>query len=488
MKKGLYENMKRILKKTIVLICLTALILTYLPLISSASSAEAEWNGRTPLQSGTAYIINEQVSLSSDLIIPDGVILTVNDGGKLMLTSGMKLTIRGNLIVRGSLEIRRANVDVRRGGALWVLGSVLQYPDTTVNVIDGRVDIRAGGELTSSGNISIFSLGTFSNAGEITTTGRSVITATGAIENTVSGSIIIHGAVTITPSGSVLSFGVFWVARNGDVVNHGTFKLGGDSRIVGTGSFRTALRGLFIDNDEDIAEPPEVRLPHPFEKMTAMILENEPRVELRGIDVSFWQGDIDWARVADSGRVDFVMLRAARGHINSDRPMIEDTRFREYIEGALANGLDVGVYFYSYARSVEDARREAEFLIEVIRGYELTYPVVFDIEDPIHERMSMELITAMTEAFFEVLMNNGYFPMLYSYKYFLETKIDPRVLDTYAVWLAQWASRPTYERPFHIWQYTDKGRIPGINGDVDLNISYINFPEVLRRHGLNNLR
>jgi GH25 family lysozyme M1 (1,4-beta-N-acetylmuramidase) len=185
--------------------------------------------------------------------------------------------------------------------------------------------------------------------------------------------------------------------------------------------------------------------------------------------------------------VEFVMIRAARGHISNARPMIEDTRFREYIEGAQAAGLDVGVYFYSYARSVNEARREAEFLVEVIGDLELTYPVVFDIEDPIHERMSMELITAMVEAFFEVLMDNGFFPMLYSYKFFLETKIDPEVLDTYAVWLAQWTSRPTYERAFHIWQYTDKGRVPGINGDVDLNISYIDFPAVLRKYGLNNL-
>lgn len=438
--------MKKLLKRLTALSVAAILLCLVLPIAAVAEEAEIiEWDGRTPLVSGTSYIISTQVRLGTDLTIPEDVIITIEDGGSLLLMSGMTLNLRGTLTVMpgGALELRRGNLNLRGSGTLFVLGSFLQYTDTAVNVFNGSINVRNGGEYICSANINLY----------------------------LSTALHISGSLTLTESAAMVVSGTFTISEGALYRNFG--------------DFTRTQNGTFIDRNitkETIKRQADI----PREYMTAAILANEPRVEILGIDVSHWQGDIDWELVATSD-VEFVMIRAGRGHISSDRPMIEDTRFREYIEGALAVGLEVGVYFYSYARSVAQAREEAEFLVEIIDGLELTYPVVFDIEDPIHERMSMELITAMTETFIEVLIENGYFPMIYSYMFFLNTKIEPQVLDTYAVWLAQWTAAPTYARDFYIWQFTDKGRIPGINGDVDLNISYIDFPAVLRKYGLNNL-
>jgi GH25 family lysozyme M1 (1,4-beta-N-acetylmuramidase) len=472
------------MKRTAVLLVLAALIFTYLPVISSADSVMPEWDGKEPLEVGTSYLINSQVWLLSDTIIPEGVSITIDEGGSLLLSSDMRLTVWGTIVINrgGVLEIQRADLDLRDNGMIIAFGNIMQYTDTTVNIIGGSLNVRGGGGYLSSGNVFIFAGAELRIAGELTLTPSSVVFITGAAEISESGAVNCHGTFTITASGRMTNNGQFLFSSEFTLTNGGIITINEGARFTRSGKLVNTIGSIFIDRNRfDIwgrVIPPE--------KMTAALLEGEERVSLLGIDVSHWQFTINWERVAASG-IQFAMIRAARGHISDERPMIEDTRFRENIEGALANNIDVGVYFYSYARSVEEARAEARFLVSVIEGWEITYPVVFDIEDPIHLRMSTELITDMVEAFFDVLIENGYYPMLYSYKNFLETKIEPRVLDTYAVWLAQWTATPTYTKPFHIWQYTDKGRVGGISGDVDLNVSLYDFAEILRRHGLNRL-
>jgi GH25 family lysozyme M1 (1,4-beta-N-acetylmuramidase) len=474
--------MKKTVKKTAMFILLVALISAYLPVISSA--VLVEWDGKEPLETGTSYIIDTDIWLFENFVIPEGVSVTIDDGGRLLLSREMTLTVYGTLVIRsgGALEIQIANLDIRGRGMILVSGNVLQYTGTAVNVIEGILNIRDGGEYLGSADLFVFASGELRAAGTLTLTPSAVAIVTGGVEITESGSINNHGSFTITTSGRMVNSGQFSIARDAALTNGGIFTINWGARFFRGGTFVNSIGSVFIDRNR----VDEWGWSIPPEKMTAALLEGEERVQILGIDVSHWQFTIDWERVSRTN-VEFAMIRAGRGYIDAERPMIEDTRFRENIEGALANGIDVGVYFYSYARSAEEARREAEFLISIIEGTELTYPVVFDIEDPIHLRMSMGLITEMIEAFFEVLIENGYFPMLYSYKNFLEAKVDPRILDTYAVWLAQWAAAPTYTGSFHMWQYTDKGRVSGINGDVDLNLSLINFPEVLRKHRLNRL-
>jgi len=482
--------MKKFARKITVFVILSALFITYLPLVSSASSGN-EWDGKAALQSGFSYTISNEIKLSSDLTIPENVILTIETGGKLILDGNMKLILRGQLVVKyeSELEIIDANVQIRKGGELRVLGVVTQYEDTIIDVYNDAVFlIRSRGELISSGAVNLFSASLLNVAGTITQTPDGALTISGTLEctaqNSVRGAVIVGGETFVTIGGTFTCFGDFLVSQGGLVINSGSLTLGGGSRYTKEGTLRNTKDSIFINDSESEAPPP----PHPYAKMTSALLENEPRVEIVGIDVSHWQGTIDWERVARTN-IEFVMIRAARGHHSTNYPMAEDTRFREYIAGAQENGLDVGVYFYSYARSVEEVKVEAEFFLSVIKGYELTYPVVFDIEEDFHQRMSKELISEITDAFMEIIMKAGYYPMLYSNKYFLDNVFDQRIPDTYAIWLAQWSSRPTYQgAPFHIWQYTAKGSVPGINGDVDLNVSYIDFPEVLRRNGLNNLK
>ena len=122
---------------------------------------------------------------------------------------------------------------------------------------------------------------------------------------------------------------------------------------------------------------------------------------LTGIDVSWAQGDtIDWAKVKSSG-IDFAMIRSSRGRISDDYPMTSDTYFHENMKGAMQNGIPAGVYHYCYAETVEEARDEAKFVLSLISGYEISYPVVFDIEDQwyVKNGYSKQTLTAMAEAF-----------------------------------------------------------------------------------------
>ena len=200
-----------------------------------------------------------------------------------------------------------------------------------------------------------------------------------------------------------------------------------------------------------------------------------------GIDVSKWQANIDWKAVSGAG-IDFAIIRAGRGDLGSGCKM--DDYFVQNIKGATANGIDVGVYFYSYATTVEEAKAEAKFLLKIIKDYKITYPVILDME----EEMGQADVTAMIDAFFKEIMNAGYYPMFYSYKSWIETYLDMRILDKYAVWLAQTnVSSPTYEGGFYIWQYSHTGKVDGINGYVDLNISYRDFPKLFQQYRINNL-
>jgi len=220
--------------------------------------------------------------------------------------------------------------------------------------------------------------------------------------------------------------------------------------------------------------------------MTVNILVDEPKVTRKGIDVSYAQGDIDWKKVADSG-VEFAIIRAGRGRAGSANTMKEDDYFRQNIKGAQENGIDVGVYFYSYAESVSEAKEEARFLLDIIDGYKIEYPVILDMEEEFQGGIGTKKLTKMIEAFFEVLMDAKYFPMFYSYKSWLEENLDMTILDKYAIWLAQVGDSVTYEGGYYIWQYSFKGKVSGIETDVDLDYSYRDFPTIFKKYGLNNL-
>lgn len=197
-------------------------------------------------------------------------------------------------------------------------------------------------------------------------------------------------------------------------------------------------------------------------------------MEFRGIDISEYQGEIDFGRVKASG-IDFVMIRSGYGR-NSDQ---RDGYLEQNIDGARKAGLNYGFYHYSYATTPERAAEEADFCLELIRGADPTMPVAYDVEDPSLKGLSREQLSAVARTFLERIRAAGYYPMLYASLSWLTTRFEPSLLEEYDVWLAQWASAPTYTGEFGMWQYTSSGRVPGISTAVDLNIAYKDYPAII---------
>lgn len=199
------------------------------------------------------------------------------------------------------------------------------------------------------------------------------------------------------------------------------------------------------------------------------------RISTFGIDVSKYQGEINWDLVKGSG-VEFVIIRMGyRGYGNGQ--LVVDEMFHENISAALNAGLGVGVYIFSQAISEEEAIEEAEFVVQNIRDYEITYPVVFDTEeikydDARTDDLSIDKLTDITIAFCEKLKQLGHEPYIYANGKWLTTKLNLELLTEYNLWYADYQERPLYPYEFKMWQYSEKGTIPGIKGPVDLNIFF----------------
>lgn len=192
-----------------------------------------------------------------------------------------------------------------------------------------------------------------------------------------------------------------------------------------------------------------------------------------GIDVSYHQGVIDWKKVADDG-IQFAMIRAG-GRYYGSGAVFEDTQFRTNIQGALDAGLDVGVYFFSQAITVEEAREEANFLLDLLKDYDITGPVVFDWENITNaaartDGLDCATVTAMANTFCQTVEQAGYSPMIYFNQYIGYLLYDLEDVVQYPFWLAQYSATPGFYYNFQMWQYTDAAQVDGVEGKVDLNL------------------
>ena len=212
----------------------------------------------------------------------------------------------------------------------------------------------------------------------------------------------------------------------------------------------------------------------------SVMVYDDPDVDTwLGIDVSSYQGDIDWQQVKRSG-VEFVFIRLGfRGYTEGTLNM--DSKFYQNIEGALDAGLDVGVYFFSQAISPREAVDEAEFVLDALKGYDITYPVVFDWEtigssNARTNDIDNQTLTDCAIAFCERVAEEGYIPMVYFNLAVGYMKYDLSQLTDYDFWFAQYPASdsmyPTMYYHYDIWQYTSSGSVPGIDGDVDMNIAW----------------
>lgn len=206
----------------------------------------------------------------------------------------------------------------------------------------------------------------------------------------------------------------------------------------------------------------------------------------QGLDVSEFQGEIDWAQVKAAG-YQFAMLRAGYGSGTTD------TQFQRNAAECNRLGIPVGVYWFCYALNPETAIREANACIRTVSSFQLEYPVCYDIEQATINyaaqngvTITPELAVSIIDSFCSRVQDLGYYAMYYSNRNFLNTYSLSSLSGRYALWYAYYNSQPD-GTDCGIWQYSSRGSIPGISGNVDLDLGYIDYPSVIRNAGLNHL-
>ena len=194
-----------------------------------------------------------------------------------------------------------------------------------------------------------------------------------------------------------------------------------------------------------------------------------------GMDVSKWNKEIDWEKVKDAG-VEFAIIRCGyRG--SSTGSLIVDPYFEANIKGAEEAGIDIGIYFFTQAVNEVEAVEEASMVLSLIQNQYITYPVFIDTEgaggDGRADNLNVEKRTAVCRAFCDTIENGGFEAGVYASKNWFNNRLNVEKLKDYRIWMAEYRAVPTYEGYYDMWQYTSKGQVPGIEGNVDLNISYI---------------
>ena len=193
-----------------------------------------------------------------------------------------------------------------------------------------------------------------------------------------------------------------------------------------------------------------------------------------GIDVSKWNGIIDWDKVKNAG-VQFAIVRAGyRGSVTGS--LVEDPQFVANMKGAAAAGIPVGVYFFTQATDEKEAVEEASAVLELIRDFQLSYPVFIDTEgaggNGRADGLGAETRTLVCEAFCRTVENAGYTAGVYASRNWYNNNLQTARLENYHIWLAEYRSVPLYQGYYKTWQYTSKGKVDGIEGRVDINITY----------------
>ena len=200
----------------------------------------------------------------------------------------------------------------------------------------------------------------------------------------------------------------------------------------------------------------------------------------RGIDISHWNGDIDFSKVAQSQN--FVIIKAG----GSDKGFYKDKRFEEYYAQAKENGINVGAYYYvgSKCISYNDGVADAERFLNIVKGKQFEYPLYIDLEstDPKDKAGATEACIG----FCRTLESHGYFAGIYASDLsgFMD-RLNSDLLTPFSKWVARYGNTVQYMKNHAIWQFSSKGAVDGIKGNVDLDISYLNFPDIMKKKHLN---
>ena len=194
----------------------------------------------------------------------------------------------------------------------------------------------------------------------------------------------------------------------------------------------------------------------------------------QGIDVSYHQGTIDWEKVKNSGQVDFAIIRCG---IGMDQTNQDDTQWENNTSECERLGIPYGTFLYSYADTVEKARSEAQHVVRLVQGKNLTYPIYYDMEDnSVMNKIDSKTAGEIAQTFLNTLEANGYKNVaVYSSKSLFETKLTADIFNRYPRWVAHYNDTCGYQGSYHMWQYINKGQIDGITGNVDLDYKIGNW-------------
>ena len=198
----------------------------------------------------------------------------------------------------------------------------------------------------------------------------------------------------------------------------------------------------------------------------------------RGIDVSSHQGVINWEAV--KGKIDYAIIRCGYG---ADRESQDDIYFKRNADECTRLGIPFGVYLYSYADNIDWSNSEVDHVLRLVKGYQLAYPIYYDIEDKVQANLSNEVLTDIIVNFCDKLEQHGYYVGVYANLNWWNTKLNSERLEAYAKWVARYNSTLGYDAG--MWQYTSSGTIDGINGNVDMNYCYVDYPDAIKKAGLN---
>ena len=252
--------------------------------------------------------------------------------------------------------------------------------------------------------------------------------------------------------------------------------------------FLVRLVKVLFSGDSESPAPETPREPPVEEAVTGW--EGDP--PYRYIDVSRYQGVIDWAQVAAAGYKGAMLKTVSTNRKLSKRAdgLYIDPTFETNYHNAKAAGLDVGVYYYTYATSEAMADAELALLRQAVYGKELTLPVAVDVEDAALTVLKPKDLTNLAAYHLEQIEKIGFFAQLYTYTSYANRNLEmERLSGRWNVWLADYTGKtPNVTFNYNAHQHTSKGALPGITGNVDLNVTTVNYPRIIRKKGLTRLR
>ena len=200
-------------------------------------------------------------------------------------------------------------------------------------------------------------------------------------------------------------------------------------------------------------------------------------VKLKGIDVSHYQGNIDYSKL--KGKVDFVIMQIGYGRYANQA----DSTFERNYQQCKKYGIPCGGYWFSYATNADEAKKEAQTCLQVIKGKQFEYPIWFDIEGK--SLVGRTGVSAMCKAFCDTLEQAGYYAGIYISRSPAQTMLTSDVASRYALWLAEYGSKLNYSGSYGMWQYSSTGSVSGISGNVDMDYCYVDYPAKIKSGGFN---